>query len=192
MIGLIWAQAANRVIGRDGALPWHLPEDLAHFKRTTSGATVVMGRKTWDSLPASARPLPGRRNVVLSRNPGTVLPGATVAGSLPGALAALSARSGNSAHPGLSGPSDEADTWVIGGASVYVAALDLADQVVITQLESTFDGDTYAPELGPGWRERDDLAPSDWSTSTSGLRYRISYFVRGAGLARSGPAGPSE
>ena len=67
-IGLIWAQARGGVIGKDGAMPWHLPEDLAHFKRTTLGCPVIMGRKTWDSLPPKFRPLPGRRNIVVTRN----------------------------------------------------------------------------------------------------------------------------
>lgn len=69
MIGLVWAQSANGVIGRDGTLPWHLPEDLKHFRALTTGATVLMGRRTWESLPPRFRPLPGRRNVVLSRTP---------------------------------------------------------------------------------------------------------------------------
>ena len=83
VIGLVWAQAANGVIGRDGALPWQLPEDLARFKALTTGATVVMGRTTWESLPASVRPLPGRRNVVLTRQDGWTADGAVVARSLP-------------------------------------------------------------------------------------------------------------
>ena len=78
MIGLIWAQAANGVIGRGGALPWHLPEDLAHFRDTTRGSTVVMGRRTWDSLPDRFRPLPGRRNVVLTRHDTWTADGAEV------------------------------------------------------------------------------------------------------------------
>jgi len=84
-IGLVWAQAANGVIGRDGTLPWRLPEDLAHFKALTTGATVVMGRTTWESLPPSFRPLPGRRNVVLSRSV-RELPGADVTDSVAYAL----------------------------------------------------------------------------------------------------------
>ncbi len=137
MIGLVWAQAANGVIGVGGGLPWQLPEDLARFKELTLGSTVVMGRATWDSLPPSVRPLPGRRNVVLTRQPGWQAPGAVVARSLAEALD----------QPG--------DVWVIGGASVYRDALPLADVVVVTELARAFDGDTRAPELGPGWRVRD-------------------------------------
>jgi dihydrofolate reductase len=81
-VGLIWAQSTSGVIGRDGTIPWHLPEDLARFKTLTMGHTVVMGRRTWDSLPARFRPLPGRRNVVLTRNRGFDAPGAEVVGSI--------------------------------------------------------------------------------------------------------------
>ena len=164
MIGLIWAQAANRVIGRDGTLPWRLPEDLAHFKQVTSGATVVMGRKTWESLPASFRPLPGRRNVVVSRDPRAEFAGATAAGSPAAALDEAVAGGG--------------PTWVIGGASIYAAALERADRLVITELEQEFAGDTWAPELPEHWRDRDGSGPPDWSTSSTGLRYRIRDLVR--------------
>ena len=115
-VGLVWAQAANGVIGVDGGLPWQLPEDLARFKELTLGSTVVMGRATWESLPPAVRPLPGRRNVVLTRQPGWQAPGAVVARSLAEALD----------QPG--------DVWVIGGASVYREALPLADVVVVTEL----------------------------------------------------------
>jgi dihydrofolate reductase len=165
-IGLVWAQAANGVIGREGKLPWHLPEDLAHFKRLTADATVIMGRKTWESLPAAFRPLPGRQNVVVSRTPNAVFPGATAADSLAGALR----------------DSASEKIWVIGGASIYAAALAHADQVVITELEESFPGDTYAPALGPGWRPVEDASSTDWCTAKSGLRYRVrSYVAAGSG-----------
>ena len=105
MIGLIWAQAANGVIGRDNAIPWHIPEDMAHFREVTTGSTVVMGRRTWESLPARFRPLPGRRNVVLTRDEAWTAEGAEVAHDLTAALAG--------------------DCWVIGGADIYRAALPL-------------------------------------------------------------------
>jgi Dihydrofolate reductase len=148
VIGLIWAQSANGVIGRGGTLPWHLPEDLAHFKAVTAGATVVMGRRTWESLPPRLRPLPGRRNLVLSRTP------QDGAETFPDLDAALAAATG--------------DVWVIGGASVYAAALPLADRIEVTEIREVFDGDTYAPEVG-----RPPDVVGEWQESTTGLQYRF-------------------
>lgn len=137
-IGLIWAQARHRVIGKDGVMPWHLPEDLAHFKQTTLGAPVIMGRRTWDSLPPRFRPLPGRRNIVITRDPQWHAEGAERAGSLDEALAHCA---------------DAQRAWVTGGAEIFRLALDRADLAVVTEIEAEFQGDTHAPELGPGWRE---------------------------------------
>lgn len=134
---LIYARAANGVIGKDGTMPWHLPEDLAHFKRTTLGFPVIMGRKTWDSLPPKFRPLPGRTNVVVTRQAKWQAPGATVAHSLSEAVAHCD---GND------------QVWVIGGAEIYAQALPLADSVVVTEIDAPFDGDAYAPVLGSRWR----------------------------------------
>ncbi len=158
-VGLVWAQAANGVIGSAGGLPWYLPEDLARFKALTLGSTVVMGRATWDSLPPAVRPLPGRRNVVLSRQPGWQAPGAVVAGSLAEALD----------QPG--------DVWVIGGASVYRAALPFADIVVVTDLAEPFEGDTVAPELGPAWRVAGRDPASGWLSSRTGLDHRVTTYL---------------
>ena len=130
MIALVVAYSANRVIGRDGGLPWHLPTDLRRFKRLTSGGTVVMGRRTWDSLPDRFRPLPGRRNVVVSRN---------------GCDAPEVCRSVEDALRG--------DCFVIGGGEVYAQALAHADRVHATEVDAVVDGDVHMPELGPGWRE---------------------------------------
>ena len=160
-VSLIWAEAADRVIGRDGALPWRLPEDQQLFKRLTMGATVVMGRATWESLPASVRPLPGRRNVVLTRQPAWSAPGAVVAHSLDEAI-----------------ESAEGDVWVIGGASVYAAALDRADQVVRTRVHLQVDGDTRAPQLGPEWSLVARDPAEGLHTSTSGLTYCVATFRR--------------
>lgn len=137
-LGLIWAQARHRVIGKDGVMPWHLPEDLAHFKRTTLGAPVIMGRKTWDSVPPRFRPLPGRRNIVITRDPQWRAEGAERAGSLDEALA-------------LCAGADRA--WVTGGAEIFRLALDRADLAVVTEIDADFEGDTRAPALGAGWRE---------------------------------------
>jgi dihydrofolate reductase len=162
-LGLVWAQAANGVIGVDGGLPWHLPEDLARFRELTTGSTVVMGRSTWESLPASVRPLPGRRNVVLTRRPGWEAPGAVVAACLDEALD--TARDGG-------GP-----VWVIGGGSVYEAALPRADRVVVTELEAAYDGDTRAPVLDGRWRVATRDPRDGWHTSRTGLRYRVVTYL---------------
>jgi dihydrofolate reductase len=160
VIGLIWAQARNGVIGRDGTLPWHLPEDLAHFRTVTSGATVVMGRRTWESLPAKFRPLPGRRNVVLTRDDSWSADGAETMHDLTGALAAASTGDG--------------DVWVIGGASVYPDAVPYADRIVRTEIDLDVDGDAHAPQLGPEWVG----APGDWRSSSTGLRFRVVTLTR--------------
>ena len=135
---LIYARAANGVIGIKGALPWYLPEDLAHFKRTTLGCPVIMGRKTWDSLPPKFRPLPGRTNVVITRQPKWNEMGALHAQSLPEALQLCE---------------HEEHVWVIGGAQIYAQALPLAHSAVVTEIEHNFEGDAFAPVFGPGWTE---------------------------------------
>ena len=135
---LIYARAANGVIGKDNRLPWHLPEDLAHFKRTTLGCPVIMGRKTWDSLPPKFRPLPGRLNIVVTRDTAFVAEGASVAHSLEAARELCPA--GGTA-------------WVIGGAQIYAQALPLASEVVVTEIARDFEGDAFAPVLGGEWRE---------------------------------------
>lgn len=165
-VGLVWAQAANGVIGVDGGLPWHLPEDLVRFRELTTGCTVVMGRSTWESLPASVRPLPGRRNVVLTRQPGWEAPGAVVASSLHEALVAARDAGG--------------PVWVIGGGSVYEDALHLADRVVVTELERAYDGDTRAPVLDRRWQVAARDPHDGWHTSRTGLRYRVVTYLADA------------
>ena len=135
---LVFACAANGVIGSEGTLPWHLPEDLAHFKRLTLGCPVIMGRKTWDSLPPRFRPLPGRLNVVITRQSGWQAEGAVVAHSLEAAMALCAA------HP---------DVWVIGGAQIYAQALPLASSAEVTEIALEVAGDAYAPSFGPDWLE---------------------------------------
>ncbi|MFC4277075.1 dihydrofolate reductase [Achromobacter aloeverae] len=136
VLTLVVAYARNRVIGRDNALPWKLPGDLAHFKRTTLGHPIVMGRKTWESL---GRPLPGRRNIVISRDPAYAAAGAEVVGSLPAALAACA---------------DVAQVCVIGGAQIYAAALPLAQRIVATEVQADVEGDAWFPPLpADEWRE---------------------------------------
>jgi dihydrofolate reductase len=137
-VNLIYARAANGVIGKDNALPWHLPEDMAHFKRTTAGAPVVMGRRTWDSLPSRFRPLPERRNIVVTRQAGWSADGAERAASLPEAVA-------------LCAGAPEA--WIIGGAQIYAEALPFADRIVVTEIGRDFEGEAWAPVLDAGWVE---------------------------------------
>ncbi|MCB1961678.1 MAG: dihydrofolate reductase [Rhodocyclaceae bacterium] len=128
---LIAAVASNGVIGRDNALPWRLKADLAHFKRTTLGCPVVMGRKTWESL---GRPLPGRTNVVVSRNPAFRAEGAQVAASLDAAVA----RCG-----------DAATIFVIGGAQLYAEAIERAQRLIVTEVHARVDGDARFPPIDP-------------------------------------------
>lgn len=161
-VGLVWAQARGGVIGAGGALPWHLPEDLARFKALTTGATVVMGRRTWESLPARSRPLPGRRNLVLTRRAGWSAPGAEVVGSLTEAL-----RAGGDTTGDTNGA-----VWVIGGGQVYAAALPHADLAVVTDVDLAVDGDTRAPALPVSWRVVEADPATGWHQSASGLRFR--------------------
>ena len=143
MISIVVAHASNGVIGRDGGLPWHLPADLKHFKQLTSGHTVVMGRRTYESLPDRFRPLPNRRNVVLSSNPAYVARGAEVFTSLGSAL------------DGCDG-----ECFVIGGEATYRQALPLSDRVYATQLEAEHDGDARFPGLPAAeWRIVDTSEP---------------------------------
>jgi dihydrofolate reductase len=135
---LIYARAANGVIGKAGVLPWHLPEDLAHFKRLTSGRPVVMGSRTWESLPPKFRPLPGRTNIVVTRQPDWAAAGALRAASIEEALALTAA---------------DSDVWVIGGAEIFRQTLAMAQTAVVTEIEADFEGDVYAPELGAEWKE---------------------------------------
>jgi len=146
---LIVARARNGVIGNHGALPWRLPEDLAHFKRTTIGHCVVMGRRTWDSI---GRPLPGRRNIVVTRNRLWHAPGAEAASSLEDALNKCAAR----ADSGHGGSQDGAqDIFVIGGAQLYAQALQRhVDTIFLTEIDADFEGDAVFPALDRArWRE---------------------------------------
>ncbi|MDO9134995.1 MAG: dihydrofolate reductase [Hydrogenophaga sp.] len=156
---LIFARAANGVIGKDNALPWHLPEDMAHFKRTTLGCPVIMGRKTWDSLPPKFRPLPGRLNIVVTRDAQWQANGAARAGSLEDAVALC--------PPG-------SDAWVIGGAQIYAAALHLAESAVVTEIAQDFEGDAFAPVFGPSWRE----TARETHTAANGLPFAFVTYTQ--------------
>ena len=158
-LGLVWAQSADGIIGLDGTLPWHLPEDLAHFRALTTGHPVVMGRTTWQSLPPRFRPLPGRANIVLSRDRSLVLEGARTAGDVGAALEILGHR----------------PAWVIGGAQVYAAFLPFADRLEVTEVNVVIGRGTPAPPVGQPWAEAGREPSRGWALSTTGLRYR---FVR--------------
>ena len=129
LVSVIVATDDRGGIGRGGKMPWHLPEDLQRFKRVTMGKPIVMGRKTWDSI---GRPLPGRRNIVISRQAGFAAPGAIVVGSLPDALRAAG---------------DVPEVCVIGGAEIYRLALPLAEEIHLTRVHALVDADTFFPLL---------------------------------------------
>jgi dihydrofolate reductase len=158
---MIWAQARGGVIGADGGLPWHLPEDLALFRRLTTGSTVVMGRRTWESLPERFRPLPGRVNVVLTSDDAWSADGAQRATSVAQVLA------------------EHGSFWVIGGGAVYTAFLPHADRLVVTDVDTDVDGDTWAPPV-QGWEQASRTPAEGWTTSEStGLRFAVSEYARG-------------
>ena len=131
-IVIIAAVAKNRVIGRDNQLLWNIPEDMAHFKALTAGHTVVMGRKTWESLPPRFRPLPGRRNIVISRQSNYSSPGAEVADSLENALKLASTAT---------------VAFIIGGEQIYTQAMAVADRLEITEVDQAPEGDAWFPEI---------------------------------------------
>ncbi len=158
LVGLVWAQSTSGVIGRNGDIPWHVPEDLARFKQVTVGHTVIMGRRTWDSLPAAVRPLPRRRNIVLSRQADFKPAGADVVDSLEEALT-------------------EPEAWVIGGAQIYRLTLPYATRCEVTEIEIDLardDEDALAPVLDETWLGE----TGEWQVSRSGPRYRFHSYRR--------------
>jgi dihydrofolate reductase len=157
-IVIIAAVARNRVIGKDNRLLWNIPEDMAHFKALTSGHTVIMGRKTWESLPPRFRPLPGRRNIVISRQADYAAPGAEVADSLENALKLASTA---------------AVVFVIGGEQIYRQAMAVADRLEITEVDLEPDGDAWFPEI----------AAVDWekTAKTDGVGFAFVTWQRRAG-----------
>ena len=135
-VGMIWAQSTSGTIGRAGRIPWRVPEDMAHFKEVTTGHTVIMGRKTWDSLPPKFRPLSNRRNIVVTRSSDWSADGAERAASVEAALQ-------------MAG--DET-VWIAGGGEIYRAAMNRASVLEVTEVRVDEDGDTSAPTIGPEWR----------------------------------------
>ncbi len=154
---LIVARARNGAIGLRGQLPWHLPEDLAHFRRTTMGHTILMGRKTWDSI---GRILPGRQMVVITRGESPLPAGVRRASSLAQAIA---------------DNADEDQLFVIGGAEIYASALPIADRIILTEIDLAPEADAFFPRPDPtDWRET-ARAPAQ---SAAGIAYAIVTYVR--------------
>ncbi|KQR11108.1 dihydrofolate reductase [Cellulomonas sp. Leaf334] len=163
-LALVWGQTPTGIIGRDGTLPWHVPEDMAHFRDLTRGHPVIMGRATWASLPARFRPLPGRDNIVLTRTPGFEAAGALVVHGIDEALRLVGDR----------------DAWVIGGGEVYRTFLPLAQRVELTVVSLDVGGDTRAPALDRGtWRRASVDPDHGWHVSSAGgTRYRFESYLR--------------
>lgn len=155
-VGLIWAEAHGGVIGAEGGMPWHVPEDLAHFKEVTLGAPIVMGRKTWDSLPERFRPLAGRDNIVVTRQQDWSEEGAHRAATVAEAVRGLDR------------------VWIIGGAEIFRQVIGDADRLEVTELDLEVAGDAYAPAKA-GWRLVDE---GEWQTSRTGVRYRFLGYER--------------
>ena len=155
-VGLIWAQAHGGVIGAQGGMPWHVPEDLAHFKEVTMDSAVVMGRKTWDSLPERFRPLPGRENIVITHQQDWTAEGARRAADVTSAMRGLE------------------KAWVIGGAEIFRQLIPDADRLEVTELDLDVTGDAFAPSI-EGWRL---VRETEWATSRTGIRYRFKRYER--------------
>jgi dihydrofolate reductase len=130
LLSLIWAMDENRLIGNNNALPWYLPADLAFFKRTTMGKPIIMGRKTFDSI---GRPLPGRQNIIITRDSAFTAEGCGIANSIEEAMSLVT--------------EEAQEAMLIGGASLYLQTLEQADILYLTQIHNTFSGDTWFPEI---------------------------------------------
>ncbi len=161
MLAIVVAYGRNRVIGVDGDLPWHLPTDMAFFKSLTTGSPVIMGRKTYESIPPKFRPLPNRRNLVLSRDPAYAAEGTEVFASTDAALAAVA---------------DAPEAFLIGGGQAYADALPRVDRIYATEVELEPDGDTFFPELDDDWQlvdERDRVVEDNGSAFTIRIYDRV-------------------
>lgn len=172
-LGVIWAQTSTGVIGKDGGMPWQLPEDMKHFARLTTGHPVIMGRKTWESFPEKYRPLPGRTNIVITRQEGW--------GDMPGAEGAITVKSLDDALLESQFAAGHDMVWIIGGGNIFAQSMDLADVAVVTTIDATTEGDTFAPELGYDWTTGGSLPSDGWLTAANGTRYRITQWRRTKG-----------
>ncbi|MCD4850686.1 dihydrofolate reductase [Arthrobacter sp. AK01] len=169
-IGMVWAQAKSGVIGKDGTMPWHLPEDLKHFSQLTTGHPVIMGRKTWESFPEKYRPLPGRTNIVVTRSAEWAstpeAEGAVVVSSLDDALLESQFAPGGQ------------KVWIIGGGEIFEQSMGIANLAVITIIDTDVEGDTYAPRLGDDWTFDTVAPPEGWLTAKNGTNYRFTTWRR--------------
>ncbi|MEX5269313.1 dihydrofolate reductase [Kocuria sabuli] len=172
-LGAIWAQTTEGVIGRAGTMPWSLPEDMAFFRRTTTGHPVIMGRRTWESFPERFRPLPGRTNIVVTSTPERIAPGGG------GGTVRTAPSYADAVELARTSPGAER-IWVIGGGELYRQALTDPEhpvtEVLVTVIDLAVDGDTHAPELGDAWATEPVAGPS---VSRTGLGYRIERRTRG-------------
>jgi dihydrofolate reductase len=166
-IAMIWAQDANGLLGTGTDMVWNVPDDFQHFKNETMGNPVIMGRGSWEAL--GCKPLPGRKNIVMTEQPDYVAPGAEVVHSLEEALAIARWSSGK--------------TWIAGGANVYEQAMSIADELVITDLE--LEADTgggpavYAPKISDKyWRVDESRSDTDWRPKSGDARWRVTTYVR--------------
>ncbi|WOC14437.1 dihydrofolate reductase [Gordonia sp. MP11Mi] len=159
-VSLVWAQDLAGAIGKAGTIPWRVPEDMARFTSLTGTGTVIMGRKTWESLPTKFRPLPRRRNVVVTRNATFDAPGAEVVSGVREALDLVGG-----------------DASIMGGGQIYTSALDFATELRVTEIDVLVDGaDAFAPEIDIDvWTV---AARGDWETSKTGTRYRFVDYRR--------------
>jgi dihydrofolate reductase len=172
-LGLVWAQTSTGVIGKDGGMPWRLPEDMQHFSRLTTGHPVIMGRKTWESFPDKYRPLPGRTNIVITRQEGWA--------GTPAAAGAVAVRSLDDALLESQFAPGHEMVWIVGGGEIFAQSMDLADVAVVTTIDTTAEGDTFAPELGYDWTAGPSLPAGGWLTADNGTRYRINLWRRTEG-----------
>ncbi len=170
VIGMVWAQTPDGVIGRNGTMPWDVPEDMAHFKSTTADHPVVMGRLTWESFPPPFRPLPGRTNIIITRQADQHLElteaGATVVDSVDAALTAATESPGSE------------EIWVLGGSQIFEAAIDRTNRAVVTTIDVDEYGDTHAPVLDDSWTLSTTDPAEGWHQSRKGARYRIEVWDR--------------
>ena len=172
-IGLIWAQTTSGVIGKDGDMPWNLPEDMKHFTKVTSGHPVIMGRKTWLSFPEKYRPLPNRTNIVITRQDGW--------GETPEAEGAVVVKSLDDALlESQFAPGFEA-VWIVGGGEIFEQSTELANVAVVTTIDVEADGDTQAPELDDAWEPGASVPGEGWLTAANGTRYRFTKWNRREG-----------
>lgn len=154
MLSLIAAMSENRVIGRDGDLPWHLPADLQHFKDTTRGHPVIMGRKTFESLD---RPLPGRTNIVITRNPNYAVDGVIIARSLTEAIRAAEKEHGAVETENGDTPGGEPEIFILGGEEIFRQALCRGDRMFLSIVHAELHGDTFFPDFDASqWRLIDE------------------------------------